>query len=222
MTSRPTSRTSRCSTPIFPIRRPADQFFNESQFESYRGLGGHIGQEVFSRAVSILSSPPSPPGGFPTAEPALVQEAQQMGTFASNPPHGDGPSGCILRESSDVLKQAQSLEDCMTPTFLECRSVVRASHGIAGPEQVLSRLGPDQGERLAESGGVVLDLGEPSDLLGDSAALVPTPAGPQPNSRAATQAFSRLQATLRSDRNLRQLSRELYPELDITETSPGR
>ncbi|HEY6083837.1 MAG TPA: patatin-like phospholipase family protein [Nitrospira sp.] len=36
----------------FPHEPTADQFFDESQFESYRALGAHIVEEVFSRAVS--------------------------------------------------------------------------------------------------------------------------------------------------------------------------
>ena len=38
--------------PAFPHQSTADQFFDESQFESYRALGAHVVEEVFARAVS--------------------------------------------------------------------------------------------------------------------------------------------------------------------------
>jgi hypothetical protein len=37
--------------PEFPHQSTADQFFSESQFESYRALGYHVGREVFRGAV---------------------------------------------------------------------------------------------------------------------------------------------------------------------------
>lgn len=39
----------------FPHQTTADQFFSESQFESYRRLGEQVGKEVFSTAVSMAS-----------------------------------------------------------------------------------------------------------------------------------------------------------------------
>lgn len=38
----------------FPHQSTADQFFNESQFESYRKLGRHIGERVFNPALGLL------------------------------------------------------------------------------------------------------------------------------------------------------------------------
>jgi hypothetical protein len=40
--------------PDFPHETTADQFFSESQFESYRRLGEHIGWEVFRYAQPKL------------------------------------------------------------------------------------------------------------------------------------------------------------------------
>ncbi|MFN8812298.1 MAG: patatin-like phospholipase family protein [Acidobacteriota bacterium] len=40
--------TYRSMNPIFPHDSTADQFFGESQFESYRSLGHHVGEKVFS------------------------------------------------------------------------------------------------------------------------------------------------------------------------------
>src|SRR5213594_189241 len=39
----------------FPHQSTADQWFNESQFESYRRLGYHIGHKVFERSIRILT-----------------------------------------------------------------------------------------------------------------------------------------------------------------------
>ena len=39
----------------FPHETTADQFFDESQFESYRKLGAHIVSEVFHDTVSNLN-----------------------------------------------------------------------------------------------------------------------------------------------------------------------
>ena len=36
----------------FPHEPTADQFFDESQFESYRALGFHIAEKVFSQPLS--------------------------------------------------------------------------------------------------------------------------------------------------------------------------
>jgi hypothetical protein len=37
--------------PLFPHESTADQWFDESQFESYRRLGQHVGEEVFRVAA---------------------------------------------------------------------------------------------------------------------------------------------------------------------------
>jgi len=38
--------------PGFPHEPTADQFFDESQFESYRALGFHIADKVFTRPIT--------------------------------------------------------------------------------------------------------------------------------------------------------------------------
>ena len=48
----------RKANPSFPHQSTTDQFFDESQFESYRELGYFIGKEVFSSNPSPLNSPP--------------------------------------------------------------------------------------------------------------------------------------------------------------------
>ena len=46
----------------FPHESTADQFFDESQFESYRRLGYHIGQVVFGEAFAPATPEPESPG----------------------------------------------------------------------------------------------------------------------------------------------------------------
>jgi hypothetical protein len=45
------------SHPDFPHQTTADQFFNESQFESYRALGLHIAESVFGEAAADAEGP---------------------------------------------------------------------------------------------------------------------------------------------------------------------
>ncbi len=42
--------------PEFPHQSTADQWFTESQFESYRRLGYDIGRKVFKRSVEKLNA----------------------------------------------------------------------------------------------------------------------------------------------------------------------
>ena len=51
--------------PNFPHESTADQFFSESQFESYRELGEHIAQDVFGDVVRDSGPDSSPLRFFP-------------------------------------------------------------------------------------------------------------------------------------------------------------
>jgi hypothetical protein len=55
----------------FPHEPTADQFFDESQFESYRALGFHIADKVFSRPITN-----------PTGEAELLFEQFRSGQGA--------------------------------------------------------------------------------------------------------------------------------------------
>ena len=50
--------------PTFPHESTADQFFSESQFESYRVLGEHVAIEVFDAAVCNAGRDPKPASLF--------------------------------------------------------------------------------------------------------------------------------------------------------------
>jgi hypothetical protein len=56
----------------FPHEPTTDQFFDESQFESYRRLGEHITKEVFSAALK-------------TSHPALGQVFEALHDRSENP-----------------------------------------------------------------------------------------------------------------------------------------
>ena len=64
--------------PTFPHQSTTgDQFFDESQFESYRALGYHIALEVFADAAAHLDGAPSPPRDCRLAVASLRKEARQ-------------------------------------------------------------------------------------------------------------------------------------------------
>ena len=43
----------------FPHQTTADQWFDESQFESYRMLGHHIGMQVFGMGTTVAGANPA-------------------------------------------------------------------------------------------------------------------------------------------------------------------
>ena len=55
------------SHPTFPHETTANQFYTESQFESYRALGQHIAEAIFERSVADAREPRQP------TAPGLVQ-----------------------------------------------------------------------------------------------------------------------------------------------------
>ncbi|HEU5202351.1 MAG TPA: hypothetical protein VFT92_06105, partial [Nitrospira sp.] len=61
----------------FPHEPTSDQFFDESQFESYRVLGFHIADKVFSRPITN-----------PTGEGELLFEQFRSGRPAQAQPVG--------------------------------------------------------------------------------------------------------------------------------------
>ena len=46
----------RVKCPVFPHQSTGDQWFTESQFESYRRLGLHVAENTFQRAVGDLKN----------------------------------------------------------------------------------------------------------------------------------------------------------------------
>ena len=63
--------------PTFPHESTANQFFNESQFESYRVLGEHIAQDVFGDVVRDAGPNSSPAALFCHAPPPMGSGAAQ-------------------------------------------------------------------------------------------------------------------------------------------------
>jgi hypothetical protein len=70
-------RSYAVSNPEFPHQSTANQWFSESQFESYRALGFWITDEVLRRALARL--------GYP-AQPSLEQILQNVSDSVTKPP----------------------------------------------------------------------------------------------------------------------------------------
>lgn len=71
--------------PPFPQQTTADQFFGESQFESYRRLGLHIGMRCLEELTELLPTRPTPsppPPGHPPVE-APTFPTRWLGTILS-------------------------------------------------------------------------------------------------------------------------------------------
>src|SRR5262249_1821375 len=71
--------------PAFPHESTADQFFTESQLESYRALGEHVARKVFEHSVGIMHDAGQlHPRGSPGLEtPALYHRFLCRELFAS-------------------------------------------------------------------------------------------------------------------------------------------
>ena len=68
------------TSPTFPHESTVDQFFSESQFESYRALGSHVIDEILPTAP-----PPTPPtpDGAPT--PSMDWFVRKTSAYLSRP-----------------------------------------------------------------------------------------------------------------------------------------
>lgn len=87
-------REYRHGQPAFPHESTADQFFDEGQFEAYRSLGQHIGEE----ALEHLPRAGDPGDGAPTPFSALEPWFERLGEAAAAlrgapAPTGDGATG---------------------------------------------------------------------------------------------------------------------------------
>lgn len=68
----PDVRTYADQHPSFPHQTTVDQFFSESQFESYRALGMHLAQRVFGE----IEDQPKPGDGQPERKPAVEDQSK--------------------------------------------------------------------------------------------------------------------------------------------------
>ena len=53
-------RNYAAANPVFPHESTGDQFFSESQFESYRALGFEIMDDILKRGTLLLADPAHP------------------------------------------------------------------------------------------------------------------------------------------------------------------
>ena len=60
----------RAEHPTFPHESTADQLFDEAQFEAYRALGEHVGEELFRPELVG----PMQPGGKPLPPQPMVRD----------------------------------------------------------------------------------------------------------------------------------------------------
>ena len=103
----------------------------------------------------------------------------------------------------------------MTPTFLECRSLVMAEPDLPGLAKLSFGSTKAVDDRLRDTAEWYWNWENRTLFSGVRGQWFPPPPDLESNYAAATKAVSELHATLRSDRKLRRLSLELYPELEI-------
>lgn len=75
----------RCAHPEFPHESTSDQWFDESQFESYRKLGHHIGRAVFAKALIKATARQEAAGDGGPILPWLCQTLRDSRTESESP-----------------------------------------------------------------------------------------------------------------------------------------
>ena len=115
--------------PSFPHESTADQFFDESQFESYRALGFHIASDVFFSAQGESDLPSKPLWDVRADVEQLKQEVEALKMQASS---------LLAHKENETLKRCiafldtiknKNLDALMSPTLQECCSVVTGMLG---------------------------------------------------------------------------------------------
>jgi hypothetical protein len=108
--------------PEFPHQTTADQFFNESQFESYRRLGYHIGASVFKdAAMRRLKKPDATSGTLDSDRARFFSDLRQRwrasspNTAASFTRHAEALEKLMLRLRNDP--DLEFLDTQMTPEW---------------------------------------------------------------------------------------------------------
>jgi hypothetical protein len=125
--------------PEFPHQSTADQFFNESQFESYRALGYHIALDVFADAAAHQDRIPPPLHEYELAQESLKQEALSLVSDAHQSHAGDSTVEKFAPILEHTCKQ-DKLGDFLSPTLIACRAQLRSLLGRSSPEQSCERL----------------------------------------------------------------------------------
>jgi hypothetical protein len=105
------------ASPTFPHESTADQFFGESQFESYRKLGEHVALTVFDRAADDLHE--------------LTQEAMMVRLREAWYPPTGAPMGAFTRHARQLdllferLRDSGDLRFLLQQIYPEWRVLVR-------------------------------------------------------------------------------------------------
>ncbi len=126
----------------FPHRSTADQFFSESQFESYRKLGYHIGKQCFQRDIDLERHPLAPPSS-PRTSNELFEYFHALRVRHQNrsSEHWDNVSSELDQRYSNLLKalvtnahlQKLRLEMQSLSRYLDC--VERLRFGSKGSSE---------------------------------------------------------------------------------------
>src|SRR5262249_20149421 len=112
--------------PEFPHQSTGDQFFDESQFESYRALGYHIALDVFSEAVARLDAAPQPPDDLTYLTHNLGEDAEQIASYADQLAAADPQESDDLKGLAKCLREATELRDFLSPRTIACRARILA------------------------------------------------------------------------------------------------
>jgi len=87
-------RKNAAADPLFPHHPTSDQFFDESQFESYRRLGLHVVEEFCvlrtARLTNMLFPSSSPPPR--RTQKAIVPSKERAARGRHAPIHGEIPA----------------------------------------------------------------------------------------------------------------------------------
>ena len=205
--------------PAFPHESTADQFFDESQFESYRALGFHIASEVFFSAQED-SGRPSKPLWDSDADvdelrnylKDLKNAAFQFNFFTPrNNQYIEFNNFCksLCYISNNNLK---SIDDLMSSTLLESCSVMEDF--LSKNQSQIPTFSPANHDPFRKIAEWYWNW-ENRTLFSDvRRRWFPPPPDMELHYKGAIESFSKLHATLRSDPKLRHLSLELYPELE--------
>ncbi|HYM26241.1 MAG TPA: hypothetical protein VEU08_23655, partial [Vicinamibacterales bacterium] len=89
----------RSSHPDFPQETTVDQFFSESQFESYRRLGLHVGRTAFE-GVQFIAKPAQTP-----AEMLLANFQQLARNWYASPEVETGAATNLTERYTDLMRQ---------------------------------------------------------------------------------------------------------------------
>ncbi len=133
--------------PDFPRQSTLDQFFNESQFESYRALGFHVARTTFKDALNDVNSA-EPLWSNHDAEIEFKRGNQRLFSavqrrWAPAPPNQEASSSLAIRswiEFQEALRSEKDLASLSLEIYPEHRAAVYSSVDVAQWHAVIQML----------------------------------------------------------------------------------